>query len=223
MRYAILSTPRTGSNALCDLLAQTGIAGMKNVHDASFFIGYGIGVVDGYANAVEAYFERNQTENGIEGCKIEYDYLEHLSMHLPPGSIGHIMKRFDCFIVLRRQDVIAQAVSRLIAQQTGQWTSEDSRGGEPVYDCAAITYHIAHIRAGEAFFREMLLGLGHTNHLLLYYEHNIRDWQIAVNRVLRHIGVGMRDMQLEHHLQKQVDPCKEAFIARYQAERVSNS
>lgn len=223
MRYAILSTPRTGSNALCDLLAQTGIAGMKTVKDASFFIGYGPDVREAHTRAVEDYFERNRTENGIEGCKIEYDYLEHLSMWLSPGMVARILRRFDCFIVLRRQDVIAQAVSRLIAMQTGQWTSEDGRSGEPVYDGEAITYHIAHIRAGEEFYRQMLMGFRHSSHLLLYYEHNIKDWQIAVNRVLRHIGAGTCEMPLAHHLQKQVDPCKEAFIARYQAERVSNS
>lgn len=191
MRYVILHTPRTGSNVLCDCLVQTGLAGMRRLTDAGFFIGFGDTVSQAFASgAVDAYFERNRTPNGVEGCKLGWDYIEHLNSYLPWGDVDKILRTFDRFIWLTREDIAAQAVSRLYARTSGVWTSLD----EPVNEVLPVHYNVDRLSyfaaqaAGHNANIETWLKLHREVPLKLTYEDNVASWDHAVSRVLRFVG-----------------------------------
>lgn len=227
MRYVILHTPRTGSNVLCDALVSTGIAGMVSLDTAGFFIGFGEAVKEAWENgAVDQYFEANQTDNGIQGCKLGWDYIEHLNKVLPFGVVDDILKSFDRYILLTREDKVAQAVSRLIARSTGEWTSEDHKKPrqqvlEPKYDESRIAYFIAQHAGHEAAIDTWL----NEHQCMVYpmtYEVNALSWHSAIADVLQWIDAAGWDGSYTITLQKQHDPRKADWIERYRnRERVA--
>jgi LPS sulfotransferase NodH len=220
MRYAILHTPRTGSNVLCDCLVQTNMAGMRDLMDAGFFIGYGASTPQAYqSGAVDAYFKRNETPNGIQGCKIGWDYIEHLNKCLGWGEVDKILTSFDRFILLTRDDVVAQAVSRAFARLSKKWTSLDSPDDEVVdmegkYNQDRISYFISQM-AGHNKSIQVWLDLHRVNPLHMTYEDNSLDWQAAVETLLHFIGVHTNVPLISPKLQKQSHPLKTAWIQQY--------
>jgi len=219
MRYVIFHTPRTGSNVLCDLLVQTKKAGMTDLYTAGFFIGFGEKVREAYQNgAVKTYFDKNRTKNGVEGCKIGMDYIYHLVKALPFGKAEKFLRSFDRYIILSRQDRVRQAVSRLMARQSGIWQSGDAKPREnalPVeYNRDKLAWYIADAAAAHMFF-DMWLAQYDIEPLRMTYEENARDWNAAVTRVLDFIGVEAGELNLTPTLRKQVDARKEEWAGQY--------
>lgn len=221
MRYVILHTPRTGSNVLCDCLVQTGLAGMRDLNDAGFFIGFGESVAQAFASgAVDKYFERNRTPNGVEGCKLSWDYIEHLNKYLSWGDIDKILRSFDRFVWLTREDVAEQAVSRLYARTCGVWTSLDQPKADvlPVhYNVDRLTYFAAQA-AGENAAIEMWLRLHRETPLKLTYEENSAAWNVAVEKILRFVGYEGDIPVIKPKLKKLKDNEKLRWATRFQEE-----
>lgn len=222
MRYVICSTPRTGSNALCDCLVQTGVAGMTDLYKAGFFIGFGADVArDCEHGAVDRYFRSVRTPNGVEGCKIGLDYILHLTKILPFGDAERLMCSFDRYIFLTREDVVAQAVSRLFARQSGIWQSGDKvprDGTMPIsYKPDKLAFFIADTVGSNCYFETWFEQYG-IEPLRMTYEVNAKDWTLAVRRILDFINVPVPDnICVEPRIKKQHDPRKAEFIARYRS------
>lgn len=140
MTYASLilcATPRSGSTLLCDLLAATGLAGRP----ASFYRREGIdewaerlGVPPGEGAAFErAYLEavrrKGTGDTGVFALRLMWSSLPELSARLAqlfPGlssDAARLERAFGTplYLHLSRRDKVAQAVSRLKAEQTGLW------------------------------------------------------------------------------------------------------
>jgi LPS sulfotransferase NodH len=221
MRYVILHTPRTGSNVLCDCLVQTGLAGMRDLNDAGFFIGFGETVAQAFASgAVDKYFERNRTPNGIEGCKLGWDYIEHLNHFLTWGDVDKILRKFDRFIWLTREDVAEQAVSRLYARTSGVWTSLDKAKGQvlPVhYNVDRLSYFVAQAAGANAAI-ETWLRMHRQEALHLTYEDNVASWDHAVARVLRFVGYEGEIPSVKPKLRKLADSEKARWANRFREE-----
>lgn len=216
MRYVIWHTPRTGSNVLCDVLVQTGLVGMKSLNDAGFFIGYGEGVKKAYEEgAVDAYFARNRTDNGVEGCKLGWDYVEHLNHNLAFGAVDDILAKFDKHLLVRRNNEVAQAVSRLIARQTGQWTSLDKRlDVVPQYSRDRISYFIAQNAGWEASVFTWL-ELHDIRPYVMSYESNAHNWRSAAIEVVEALEIPDEVGFVQPTLERQEDSIKEEWIERY--------
>jgi len=190
---------------------------MKALNDAGFFIGFGEGTAKAYQEgAVEAYFARNRTDNGVEGCKLGWDYVEHLNHFLPFGAVDDILATFDKHIVISRHDRVAQAVSRLVARQTGQWTSLDERlPVEPVYNRARIDYFIAQAAGDETAIMTYLSVRG-IRPLRMAYEENNKFWALAVQNVFNFVEAGdIPNRTIMPTIQRQEDPIKKQWIERY--------
>lgn len=216
MRYAIWHTPRTGSNVLCDCIIKTKLGGMRRLNDAGFFIGFGEEVKKAYAEgAVDRYFERNRTKNGVEGCKLGWDYVEHLNKWLAFGEVDEILLSFDAHILITRGDMVAQAVSRLVARQDGKWTSKDKGNDvQPVYNRERVTYFIAQM-AGHTRSIQEWLALHDKDYLHLTYEGNALDWNFATRGVLEWVGVEREIPRVKPTLKKQSSEGKQRWIERY--------
>jgi trehalose 2-sulfotransferase len=117
--YAIVSTARSGSTALCKALTDTKIAGFPQEHirqptqiltqNANF----------NWVECLKVLMSNLTTKNGVFGTKfISHYFKQHYEKY--PYDFDEIIARFK-FIYLIRRDKIAQAASALVAQKTQTW------------------------------------------------------------------------------------------------------
>lgn len=175
--YVICTTPRSGSTLLCALLQEIGIAGRpdSHFHEPSldrWLEDYGL-ASEPFASredALRAVFasarERGSGGTGVFGLRLQrgsFPYFIAQLDRLYPGrsnDVERIEAAFGTtlFVHLQRSDKLAQAISRVMAEQTGLWHrradgSELERlapAREPRYDREAIARHMADLTALDA-------------------------------------------------------------------------
>jgi len=172
--YIICATPRSGSTLLCDLLGQTGVAG----HPDSFYRQESIahfGAQWGVAPGDGVDFERRYLAAAIKagtgdthsfGMRIMWPSMPYLLGQLarlfPNESTdaGRLAAAFGTplYIHLQRRDRVAQAISRVKAEQSGLWHRHaDGSAREqikeyrtPEYDRTLLEQFIAEAEEHEA-------------------------------------------------------------------------
>ena len=195
--YIICATPRSGSTLLCDLLAGSGVAGRP----ASFYrresIGswaqrLGVPISEGTDNEL---FERRYLEairregtagTDLFGLRLMWPSLAELNGKLDqlfPG-LSDDRARLEAafgstlYLHLTRADKVAQAVSRLRAEQSGLWHL-DADGGErersgppaaPAYDAVAIEGFVSEAVDHDAAWRRWFAAQGIAPMPLSYEE-----------------------------------------------------
>ena len=175
--YIICATPRSGSTLLCDLLADTGVAGRPD----SFFRRQSfpwwahhlnVSVADwGDEHEFDQTYLAAVQQQGSDGTQV-------FGMRLMWESVGDLSKRLGSlypglpsdsarfqsafgppfYLHLTREDKVAQAVSRLRAEQTGLWHvsangTERERlkpGQAPVYDARGLSEQVAELEEHDA-------------------------------------------------------------------------
>lgn len=172
--YIICGTPRTGSTLLCDLLTSTRRTGAPH----SFYRRQNIlewaedwGLPDrGTMSQLDfdvaylgAAIAAGKGGTGVFGLRLMRENLDELSVILGrihpglPSDKARFEKAFGrvLYLHLSRQDKLAQAVSRVKAEQTGLWHvapdgSELERvgpPGEPRYDFQRIRDEVSELEA----------------------------------------------------------------------------
>lgn len=164
--YIICATPRTGSTLLCDLLAGTGVAGRPDAFYRRESIGdfiaeWGADLSPPYEGEafereyLAAAVQHGSADTGQFGIRIMWPSLAEMDARFAPlfpdarTTSARFAAAFGApvYILLSRRDKLAQAISRVRAEQTGLWHrhadgSERERsapGRLPEYDAAAIT------------------------------------------------------------------------------------
>lgn len=158
--YFVCATPRTGSSLLLGLLESTGVAGRPQAYfrapdEPLWADRWGIARTDdgafGYGDYVRAALAAGRTDNGVFGAKLMWGTLGEVVAKLGEvhpelaGQDAELLRRVfgrTAFVHLRREDVVAQAVSWLRAEQTGTWFVGGSGeiggggadGGAPSFD-----------------------------------------------------------------------------------------
>lgn len=132
----ILSTPRSGSTLLCDILRRNGVCLPHEYFQPYQYIPIAAarweciqsGTLDreAYVNALVRY---RIGPNGDLGINLHGNHLSVFS------AFERLFGEKEAFFVhIRRRDVIAQAVSYEIAHQTGRWSSGFASNGQtPTY------------------------------------------------------------------------------------------
>lgn len=172
----ICATPRSGSTLLCDLLAGTGVAGRpdsfyRRQSIPDFARRFGVADTDpdagpDFDRAYLAAALHEGTAGDLFGLRLMWPSVPELSATLDglfPGLAGDAARFAKAFgrplyLHLSRRDRIAQAVSRLKAEQTGLWhVAADGTERErtapphpPVYSADGIAGFIAEAEAHEA-------------------------------------------------------------------------
>ena len=131
-RYAILSSPRSGSTLLSRMLFKTGMAGDPLEYLNPYLLKLertrtGMNNLT-YADFVKDMERRRTSENGMFGMQIHYSHF----ISAFPGNkltvpMANFIRGFDKLIWVRRRDRMRQAVSFAIAQKTGAWSSEERK------------------------------------------------------------------------------------------------
>jgi LPS sulfotransferase NodH len=183
---------------------------MVDLYTAGFFIGFGESI---QASAIDLYFEQYQTSNSVQGCKIGWDYIEHLNTHLKFGEVDYLIQSLDKVIVLTRRDKLAQAISRLVARQSTQWTSEDmpTEAAIPLeYDRKRLIYFMAQI---EGYQRSLfsILNFYNLDYFHLDYEDLIKtspDFKNILVNIFNFLEIWHTGAEfvVKPTLQKQINP-----------------
>jgi len=241
--YFVCATPRTGSSLLLGLLDSTGVCG----HPQAYFRApdeplwadrwelprTAAGGYD-YADYLRAARAAGSTPNGVFGAKLMWGTLDELVDKLGavhPGLAGDdvalLSRAFGRvhFIYLRREDVLAQAVSWLRAEQTNTWFigghgEISGNGGQPrnpVFDAAAIRRFLDVIEEHNTAWEGWFAGHGIQPHRV-NYEDLDRDMVATTRGILSLLGVDAPETPVvtARH-RRQADELNRQWIRQYRA------
>lgn len=198
--YLVLATPRTGSQLLCDLLIQSGVAGQPEEffapdHPARLAAGRDGGVAD-YAHRLRS--DLAERDHGVFGARVMW---RQMTGFLLPGLSGRRRPSLDeardalagafpdlRILHLRRRDRRRQALSYARALEGGDWVrlAEAPAPAEPGAALVAkLTRRIMRDEAGlAAFLRD-----GPFPVIELAYEDIAADPPAALARSLRFLDL----------------------------------
>ena len=189
--YAICASPRSGSSLLCDLLEQSGALGRPeeffnpDSFRRPFLERHELGelAVDAYLGHLRAEFT---TSNGVFGMKLMPVHMQEL-LH-SPGL--HEELRTWRYVWLRRDDVVAQAVSWYVAAGTGEWdlVEKEPSGASVAYDREQIAGYLEQINADNSAWTEFFAVNG-LDFLVVRYEDLLEDANAACRRICAFCGV----------------------------------
>lgn len=239
--YLICSTPRTGSTLLCSLLKATGVAGIPQSYFRKQDLRrwaklWGISSENGifdFNEYVRAAIRAGQSDNGIFAARIMWETLDELMRELRAASsdvkdselIEQTFGRTK-FLHIRRDDVVAQAVSRLIAEQTQVWHQLESKPqmaakNSPDYDFIALQLHVQeakeHLQAWEDWFR-----LNDLHPYKISYAQIDENPVSVISGVLEFLGLELPELvSIQAPNKRLANEVNEQWIARYHAESQS--
>lgn len=154
--YLIASTPRCGSHFLGHALTESGAFGvpLEYLNRSNLCHWQARFRTANEARIMARLIRLRTSPSGWFGLKAHWGQFGQQRQGPMLAALGSIERA----IWIYRRDLLAQAVSFVIADQTGQWISGAARQGTPVYDGAAIAAAARHIRFGNqrwaGFFAE---------------------------------------------------------------------
>lgn len=172
----IASTPRCGSHMLGHALHRTGCFGFPLEYTQPSNLAEWRRRLAGCDDVLTEIQRRRTSPNGVFGIKIHYS---HVSGY---GGFQHVMRRFPdaYYMFLFRRDVLKQAVSLSIAQQTGVWISGQAPSGTTVeYDFDRINKCMRRVLLENAGWR------------YLFAAHGCRTMELEFDEVRDDIGAAV--------------------------------
>ncbi len=182
-----------------------------------------------FGDFLRCVLKHGSTPNGIFAVRIMWGTMEELLSNLRSlGIAGNDREVLESafgstrFVYLRRQDVVAQAVSRFRAEQTNVWhiKSQSDRGAEQSavrYDRVAIQRFldesIEHDQAWNRWFQQ-----NGISPFRLRYEDLDRDSDLEARKVLDFVGVAPPDYPIEAPNVRMADAVSREWVERFRAE-----
>jgi len=213
----ICFTNRCGSNYLAHLLASTG-----RLNEAGEF--FNAPTVTAHVRerrlpSLGAYVNFLSNRLDMNGWLVAKLGIEQLVMLTEARILDQIRNRTH-FILIERRDRVAQAVSRLVAEQNYQWTSQQAAripDDRLVYAREAITLHAASVEAQNFMFLRFFASNGIAP-LHFAYEAVVADPQRALTEIGATLGIGaLVSDPARIGIAPQDSPLKRAWYARYKA------
>jgi trehalose 2-sulfotransferase len=198
-RYLVLSSPRTGSSMVTDGLYQTGLAGypLEYLNERALS-----GLPQPLTHAeISRYLADVQTRrtspNGVFGMKIHFHQFANLFLDDDGKVTRHgreFLASFSDVILCNRRDRISQAISYVIALDTGKWNSRDpsdERSSALAVDGANVMKILNEIRflVSETRAWRDMIAMGNFNAMEVYYEDLVNDYQAEMDRVMKLLGI----------------------------------
>ncbi|MFK7742872.1 MAG: Stf0 family sulfotransferase [Planctomycetota bacterium] len=247
--FLICATPRSGSTLLCELLAQTGVAGKpnellllweehKDKEDPVF-----------WRLCAQATLARGRSDNGVSGIKVMANSFRHGMQWLRRAP--EVRELSDWQVAVRafenpsairiqRRDRVRQAVSLFIANQTKVYhvaeqghernellgrslqrgsAAEQAGQRELSFHFDGIDSILRSLEAHERYWDETLANCEQPV-LELIYEDFVQNQQRDIERILDHLGIAWPEgLRLESHMRKMSNERNERFVAEYRRER----
>lgn len=216
--YAICTSPRTGSNFLCEVLLSTGVLGRPR----EYFNANGRRFHDdpNYPDDPVEQFGRiltmGATPNGVYGLKVFPDQHDLVAKTCAWTKLLPNLK----FITLERRDVLGQALSWARAAQTGQYRSSVPVLKPAIYDGALIHKFIYEAIKDRARWSVFFARTG-LEPLPVFYEDVVANPQAEVDRIAGFVGhcgpATVRPHMVEARIQR--DALMDEWRGRFRAER----
>lgn len=168
-KYLIIaSTARSGSHMLGHALHDTGQFGypLEYVNPSNLEQWKKITQEDSFEGVLNSIKSRRTSSNGVFAIKVHYSHIKQF------GSFQNFTKHFPeaHVILITRKNVLKQAVSFVIASQSGNWISgQTSKIRKPVYDGNRIKMIMKRTMLENASWRYNLLTSG-SNFLEMEFE-----------------------------------------------------
>ena len=248
--YIICATPRSGSTLLCDLLADTKAAGRPD----SFFRRqsftewaryFNVSVADcGDEHRFDQAYLAPAIREGtggtdVFGMRLMWESVSDLSNGLNslypdlPGDSARFQAAFGppVYVHLSRGDKIAQAVSRLKAEQTGLWHlaadgTERERlkaGHAPVYDSRSLADLVEELQAHDVAWATWFARQG-IQPVSITYEALSNEPQDTIATVLSAIGLNPAIAKtVEPRTARLADSESHEWATRFRTERPNPS
>jgi len=216
--YAICTTPRSGSNFLCDLLTSTEVLGRPT----EYFNGVACRrfedptYPDDPREQIRRVLTTGATANGVYALKLFPFQHDNIAKHV---SWTNELPNLN-FVYLERRDLLGQAISLARALQTRSWKSSHSATAEPTYSSAGIRRCVSLLVTASARWAVYFARNG-IEPVHLVYEDVVERPQTAVDQIatlinLRGEPAVIRNDQVD--LKKQRDTMSEEWRARFIAE-----
>ncbi len=226
--YAIVTTPRSGSTYLCDLLDSTKIAGHPLEHlrlaaqELSRYCNFN------YLKLLDNLLEYRITDNGVFGTKFISHFLFEFQQTKP--DFRQIFQSIDKFILLVRKDKVAQAVSLVLAQKTNVWHLRNNAKNSTNYQSKLETIKIDDVLLDEVaqkydFIKKQearlkrVLADNQIEPLVIIYEDILEDSQLQINRILDFLAIAKPDpyiMQINSGIKRMPSGISQEIIRQFQ-------
>lgn len=206
---------------LADLLAASGAVGMAAEHFNPHIVPRGSRVrVGDYL--VEC--TRKACRTGAFGTKLHWDqhgpFLNLLrglrgSEGLSDRELVEAVLPEPRYLWIRREDVVAQAVSWWRAKTTRVWLDDDRPLADPTFDFEAIDQRVRMAREQNAGWRQWFEENG-IEACSVLYEELVADPGAVARRALAFLGVDVAgDLTAPPRTRRQADGLNEEWICRY--------
>jgi LPS sulfotransferase NodH len=215
--YAICTSGRSGSNLLCQYLSSTGMLG----NPLEYFNGSGRRLLgypeypDDPSRQIDWILTEGATPNGIYGLKIFPAQVELIEKSIHWTELLPNLR----FVLLKRRDILGQALSSVRAMQTEQWRSSMPARGSAIYDGAQI-YERLQIAARDYARLDIFFARRAIAPTIIVYEDLLADPQSAVDQVANLFGLRGQACTASERIDLKIqrDAITEEWRARFLAE-----
>jgi LPS sulfotransferase NodH len=216
MKYLIMSSPRTGSSLLGGALTNSGHAGrpLEFAHKKTLREnGNPEQTIGGLLAYLDRIVEHNTTPNGVFGIKMHFNQFHNLFGEGRHGIKNGIdfMRGFQKFILIFREDKILQAISEMLAMDTGVWNTSDRDYARSVgrelesQDVPLIAKIMARQISEEYSWRNLLMQLNLSFHEVSY-ENLTASADVELARICSYLAIdGLNDLSLQQKTIKLTD------------------
>jgi LPS sulfotransferase NodH len=223
VRYVLASTPRCGSNMLARALWHTGVAGFAEDYLSDDYVldfferwGFDTGAPDELADSYIRKLMRHRTSpNGVFGIRIHAGLLASTDVDL------HEVMSHPGYIWMRREDRLRQAISYLLAEQTGEWIVDGTylplreNLSPPTYSYEQIRRHIRLLDHDTAIWHEHFARRGAKPHVVTY-EDLLERYEETVRGCLSWMGVTFSGQVPDPGIRRQAGELTERWVRRYE-------
>jgi trehalose 2-sulfotransferase len=166
---------------------------------------------DNFAKVMTAIQQHRTSENGVFSIKVHYNHLQQF------GGFGHFKSMFPNakYILLSRHDVLKQAVSLAIANQTGVWIAGQQPVNEhPVYNAEEITYCLRQTIQFNASWRFILAASG-VDYIEMEFNEIKRDLAGSIAKIAEFVGTEVSTIPDKQATEKQSNALNIEWTRRF--------
>lgn len=224
-RYLIATTPRTGSTFLCSRIGEFGALGYPMEFLNETYIGefdriFPSPSLSDYEGFVAATFSSPDKVFGLKADWWQFYEAQRL------GFAGGLVSPLDLIVYLRRNDIVAQAVSLVLASETHVWHAREVFQDDLSTLHTGIEYDQGRIIAAaqrlldEEFYWREFFKRSATPIVELAYEQLSQDIDTAVHEIAASLGVDLEPTAPSAQaITQTTSRVGAAWIERFHAER----
>lgn len=211
-RILVMSAPRTGSAAMMDMLGKAGLG--HNPVELLHHLSCAANKINSQ-NAlafIRQVAEQKGTPEGFFSCKVHFNQLERVFANAEPLGAAWLTY-FNRFILMRRRDRIAQAISEYFALKTNVWSLQadqpDQLANARVYtaaDLAPVAMILARqIREDRSWLA--IISKFKLEALEVFYEDFMASPRETMEKVAAYLGIALpADFEPSFPSRKASDP-----------------